>query len=130
MDGFIYMDHHATTPLDKRVLDEMMPYLTDEFGNASSRTHRWGWRAEEAVETARQQIADVLNCRNDEIVFTSGATESTNAAIKGVAWAYQDVGKTHLITTKTEHSATLDSCKALERQGFDVTYLDVDEYGR
>jgi cysteine desulfurase len=125
----IYMDHHATTPLDPRVLDAMMPYLTHEFGNASSRTHPWGWRAEEAVDAARQQVAAALNCRPDEVVFTGGATESNNLAIKGVAAAYRDRGKNHIVTAKVEHSAVLEPCQALERQGFAVTYVDVDRFG-
>ncbi|GIX05773.1 MAG: cysteine desulfurase IscS [Candidatus Poribacteria bacterium] len=126
----IYMDYHATTPLDPRVLEAMRPYLTEEFGNASSGTHRWGWHAEEAVETARQQLADVLGCRPDEVIFTSGATESNNLAIKGVAWAYRERGKDHLITSQAEHSSVLDTCKWLESEGFSVTYLPVDRYGR
>ncbi|MBM3215468.1 IscS subfamily cysteine desulfurase [Candidatus Poribacteria bacterium] len=124
----IYMDHQATTPLDPRVLDAMMPYLTHEFGNAASRNHSWGWHAEQAVDLARQQLADVLNCTPDEVVFTSGATESDNMAVKGIAWAYQDKGN-HIITTQTEHKAILDTCKVLEKQGFQVTYLPVDRYG-
>lgn len=124
----IYMDHHATTPLDPRVLEAMMPYLTTEFGNAASRTHVWGWHAENAVDTARAQLAEVLNCTPDEIIFTSGATESDNMAVKGIAWAYRDKGN-HIITTATEHKAILDSCKALEKDGFEVTYLPVDRYG-
>ncbi|MBT3267708.1 cysteine desulfurase [Candidatus Poribacteria bacterium] len=125
----IYMDHHATTPLDARVLDAMMPYLTHEYGNASSRTHPWGWHAEEAVDAARQQVAAALNCRPDEVVFTGGATESNNLAIKGVAAAYRDRGKRHIVTTKVEHSAVREPCQTLEGQGFAVTYLDVDRFG-
>lgn len=125
----IYMDHHATTPVDGRVLDAMMPYLTHEFGNASSRTHPWGWHAEEAVDKARQQVAAALNCRPDEVIFTGGATESNNLAVKGVAAAYRDRGKNHIVTTKIEHSAVLQPCQTLETQGCRVTYLDVDRYG-
>jgi cysteine desulfurase len=125
----IYMDNHATTPLDPRVLDAMMPYLTSEFGNAASRNHVWGWHAESAVDVARAQIAEVLNCTTDEVIFTSGATESDNMAVKGVARAYRDKGN-HIITTATEHKAILDSCKALEKEGFEVTYLPVDRFGR
>ncbi len=123
------MDHHATTPVDSRVLDAMMPYLTHEFGNASSRTHPWGWHAEEAVDHARQQVAAVLNCRPDEVIFTGGATESNNLAIKGVAAGYRERGRNHIVTTKVEHSAVQQPCQTLERQGFRVTYLDVDRYG-
>lgn len=124
----IYMDNQATTPLDPRVLDAMMPYLTNEFGNAASRNHVWGWHAESAVDIARNQLAEVLNCSADEVIFTSGATESDNMAVKGVARAYRDKGN-HIITTATEHKAILDSCKALEKEGFETTYLPVDRYG-
>src|ERR671936_1477302 len=125
----IYMDNNATTPLDPRVLQAMMPYLTTEFGNAASRSHAFGWKAEEAVEKAREQIANLIGGNEKEIVFTSGATESDNLAIKGVAEFYREKGD-HIITTRTEHKAVLDTCKRLERQGFRVTYLDVDKHGR
>src|SRR5437867_12254396 len=125
----IYMDNNATTPLDPRVLEAMMPYLTNEFGNAASRSHAFGWKAEEAVEKAREQIAELIGGNEKEIVFTSGATESDNLAIKGVAEFYKAKGN-HIITARTEHKAILDTCKRLERQGFEVTYLEVDKYGR
>src|SRR5256885_15654926 len=125
----IYMDNNATTPLDPGVLEAMMPYLTTEFGNAASRNHPFGWRAEEAVDRAREQIAALIGGNEKEIVFTSGATESINLALKGAAEFYQEKGK-HLITVRTEHKATLDTMKRLERQGFEVTWLDTDKYGR
>ena len=125
----VYMDNNATTPLDPRVLEAMMPYLTTEFGNAASRSHAFGWKAEEAVQKAREQIASLIGGNEKEIVFTSGATESDNLAIKGVAEFYREKGN-HIVTTRTEHKAVLDTCKRLERQGFDVTYLEVDKYGR
>ena len=124
----IYMDSHATTPLDSRVLEAMMPYLTDHFGNAASSTHLFGERAKEAVDAARGQVADLIGCSEEEIIFTSGATESDNLAVKGVAYQYRDRGN-HIITSVVEHHAVLDSCKALEESGFDVTYLPVDKYG-
>jgi cysteine desulfurase len=124
----IYLDHHATTPIDPVVLEAMMPYLTDRFGNASSTTHVYGWEAEEAVHTAREQVAALINARPEEIVFTSGATESDNLALKGIAWAYRERGN-HIITATTEHKAVLDTCKALEHQGFEVTYVPVDHTG-
>lgn len=125
----IYMDNNATTPLDPRVLNAMMPYLTESFGNAASRTHSFGWVAEAAVEKGREQIAQLINASSpDEIIFTSGATESDNLALKGVAWSYKSKGN-HIITQKTEHKAILDSCKYLQKEGFEVTYLDVDKYG-
>lgn len=124
----IYLDYAATTPLDKRVLDKMMPYLTSEFGNPASNSHAYGWTAEEAVEEARQNIAALIGADSKEIVFTSGATESNNLAIKGAAQFYKTKGK-HLITVKTEHKAVLDTMRELERQGFEVTYLDVQENG-
>lgn len=124
----IYMDYHATTPLDRRVLERMMPYLTDTFGNAASRSHSFGWAAEEAVEYARDQVAKLIGASGKEIVWTSGATESSNLAIKGVAEFYKDKGN-HLITLQTEHKATLDACKRLERQGYEVTYLPVSQDG-
>ncbi|XXQ67980.1 IscS subfamily cysteine desulfurase [Neisseriaceae bacterium B1] len=128
MNKPIYLDYAATTPLDKRVLDKMMPYLTNEFGNPASNSHAYGWTAEEAVENARAQIAKLINADSKEIVFTSGATESNNLAIKGAAQFYKTKGK-HLITVKTEHKAVLDTMRELERQGFEVTYLDVQENG-
>jgi cysteine desulfurase len=124
----IYMDNHATTPLDPRVLDAMMPYLTDRFGNAASRSHSFGWTAEAAVDHARDQIADLIGGTGKEIVFTSGATESINLALKGAAWFHQERGK-HIITAQTEHKATLDTCKRLEKEGFRVTYLPVGTDG-
>jgi cysteine desulfurase len=125
----IYLDNNATTPVDPRVLDAMLPYFREEFGNAASRSHAYGWRAEEAVEDAREKIAALIGASGKELVFTSGATESNNLAIKGVAEFYKDKGD-HIITTRTEHKCVLDTCKRLERQGFRVTYLDVDKAGR
>ena len=124
----IYMDYNATTPLDKRVLEAMIPYLTEHFGNAASRSHAYGWKAAEAVDTARQQVADLLGCTSKEIVFTSGATEAVNLAIKGVFEAFRQKGN-HIITVKTEHKAVLDTCQHLEKLGAEVTYLDVDVEG-
>lgn len=124
----IYLDHNATTPVDKRVLETMLPYFTEKFGNASSRTHAFGWVAEDAVKTAREQVAQLINCLAQEIIFTSGATEAINLAIKGVWENYQTKGK-HIITLKTEHKAVLDTCKSLERKGAEVTYLSVDREG-
>lgn len=124
----IYMDYGATTPVDPRVVDAMVPWLREHFGNPASRSHAWGWEAEEAVEKARQQVADLINADPREIVWTSGATESDNLAIKGAANFYKTRGK-HLITVKTEHKAVLDTMREMERQGFDVTYLDVKEDG-
>jgi cysteine desulfurase len=125
----IYMDNNATTPLDPRVLEAMMPFLTTEFGNAASRSHPFGWKAEEAVDEARERIAALIGGSDKEIVFTSGATESINLALKGAAEFYQEKGN-HFITSRTEHKATLDSCKRLERQGCEVTYLPTDKFGR
>ncbi|MFC6646355.1 IscS subfamily cysteine desulfurase [Granulicella cerasi] len=124
----IYMDNHATTPLDPRVLEQMMPYLTGIFGNAASRNHSFGWEAEQAVDKAREQIAKLIGCTSKEIIFTSGATESNNLAIKGVAEMYREKGN-HIITQMTEHKAVLDTCKKLEKQGFIVTYLPVQADG-
>ena len=126
----IYMDNHATTPVDPRVLDAMMPYFTGRFGNAASRNHSFGWAAEAAVSDARDAVAALVGARSPkEIVFTSGATESDNLAIKGVAHQYKDKGA-RIVTCKTEHKAVLDTCKRLEREGFVVTYLDPDTEGR
>jgi cysteine desulfurase len=124
----IYLDYGATTPCDPRVVDAMIPWLREHFGNAASRSHAWGWEAEEAIEKARQQVADLIGADPREIVWTSGATESDNLAIKGAAHFYQGKGK-HLITVKTEHKAVLDTMRELERQGFEVTYLDVKDNG-
>ena len=124
----IYLDNNATTPLDPRVLDAMMPYLTNKFGNAASRNHAFGWHAEEAVDYAREQIASLINCSPKEIIFTSGATESDNLAIKGVFEMYASKGN-HIITATTEHKAVLDTCKHIEKLGGQVTYLKVNEKG-
>ena len=124
----VYFDNHATTPLDPRVLDAMMPYLTSNFGNAASRNHAFGWTAEEAVEKARHQIAALIGASSKEIVFTSGATESNNLAIKGVAEMYAEKGD-HIITAATEHKAVLDTCKRLEKHGCRVTYMPVQHDG-
>ena len=124
----IYLDYSATTPVDPRVAEKMIPWLTEKFGNPASRSHAFGWEAEAAVEEARQEVANLVNADPKEIVWTSGATESDNLAIKGAAHFYSGKGK-HLITVKTEHKAVLDTCRELERQGFAVTYLDVQENG-
>ena len=126
----IYMDYSATTPVDKRVAEVMMKYLTmdGDFGNSGSRSHYYGWQAENAVDKARKQVADLVGADPREIVWTSGATESDNLAIKGIANFYQKKGK-HIITLKTEHKAVLDTCRQLEREGFEVTYLDPDSNG-
>ncbi len=124
----VYLDYGATTPVDPRVVDAMVPWLYEHFGNAASRSHAWGWEAEAAIETARGHVADLINADPREIVWTSGATESDNLALKGAAHFYQAKGK-HLITVKTEHKAVLDTMRELERQGFEVTYLDVLENG-
>jgi cysteine desulfurase len=125
----IFMDNHSTTPVDPRVLEAMLPYFTEKFGNAASRNHQLGWEAEEAVENARKQIAKLIRCDAKELVFTSGATESDNLALKGVAEMYKEKGN-HIITSMTEHRAILDTCKALEKRGLEVTYLPVDKEGR
>lgn len=124
----IYLDSAATTKIDPRVLEQMMPYLTEEYGNPASRSHSFGWTAEAAVEKARKQVADTVGCDEKEIIWTSGATESINLALKGAAQFYQEKGK-HLITIKTEHKATLDTMRELERIGFEVTYLNPEENG-
>jgi cysteine desulfurase len=124
----IYMDYGATTPVDQRVVDAMIPWLREHFGNPASRSHAWGWEAEAAVEKAREQVAALIGADPREIVWTSGATESDNLALKGAAQFYKTRGK-HLITVKTEHKAVLDTMRELERQGFEVTYLDVEEDG-
>ena len=124
----IYLDYGATTPVDPRVVDAMIPWLREHFGNPASRSHAWGWEAEEAVEKGRDQVAALIGADPREIVWTSGATESINLAIKGAAQFYKGKGK-HLITVKTEHKAVLDTMRELERQGFEVTYLDVQEDG-
>lgn len=124
----VYLDYSATTPIDPRVVDAMLPFLREDFGNPASRSHAYGWRAEEAVEEARANVASLVNCDPKEIVWTSGATESINLAVKGAAHFYKEKGR-HLITVKTEHKATLDTCRELEREGFEVTYLDVQENG-
>src|SRR6476661_4623815 len=124
----IYMDYGATTPVDPRVVDAMVPWLREHFGNPASRSHAWGWEAEAAVEKAREQVAALVGADPREIVWTSGATESINLALKGAAHFYKTRGK-HLITVKTEHKAVLDTTRDLERQGFEVTYLDVQEDG-
>ena len=124
----IYLDYSATTPVDPRVADKMIPFLRERFGNPASRSHAFGWDAEKAVEEAREQVARLVNADPREIIWTSGATESTNLAVKGAAHFYKDKGK-HLVTVKTEHKATLDTMRELEREGFEVTYLDVLDNG-
>ena len=124
----VYLDYSATTPVDPRVAQKMIPYLTEMFGNPASRSHPYGWTAEQAVEEAREHVAALLGADPREIVWTSGATEGNNLAIKGAALFYKDKGR-HLITQKTEHKATLDTCRELERQGFEVTYLDPEPNG-
>jgi cysteine desulfurase len=124
----IYMDYHATTPVDPRVVEVMLPFFTEHFGNAASRNHAYGWEAEQAVEKARRQIADLIGANSKEIVFTSGGTESDNLAIKGVAEMYAERGN-HIITVATEHKAVLDTCKKLQKRGCEVTYLGVGKDG-
>ncbi len=124
----IFMDNHSTTPMDPRVLEAMLPYFTQKFGNSASRNHQFGWEAEEAVENARKQIAKLIHCDAKEIVFTSGATESDNLALKGVVEMYKEKGD-HVITCSTEHRAVLDTCKSLEKRGIKVTYLPVGKDG-
>jgi cysteine desulfurase len=124
----VYMDYHATTPTDQQVVDAMLPYFTSTFGNPASRQHQFGWMAEEAVETSRAAIAQLLHAQPKEIVFTGGATEANNLALKGAAEAYKQKG-THIVTVSTEHKSVLDSCKKLEKSGYQVTYLPVDGFG-
>ncbi len=124
----IYLDYSATTPVDPRVAQKMIPYLTEHFGNPASRSHAFGWKAEEAVEQAREDVAALVRCDAKDLVWTSGATESINLALKGAAEFYKSKGR-HLVTVKTEHKATLDTMRELERRGFEVTYLDVDAEG-
>ena len=124
----IYLDYSATTPVDPRVVDAMVPWLRNHFGNPASRSHAYGWEAEKAVESARENVASLVNCDPRELIWTSGATESINLALKGAAHFYKDKGR-HLVTVKTEHKATLDTMRELEREGFEVTYMDVEPDG-
>jgi len=124
----VYLDYSATTPVDPRVVDAMIPFLREDFGNPASRSHAYGWKAEEAVEAARAHVADLVQCDPKEIIWTSGATESINLAVKGAAHFYKEKGR-HIITVRTEHKATPDTCRELEREGFEVTYLDVKDNG-
>lgn len=128
-EGFVYLDYQATTPCDPRVVEAALPYLTEHFGNPHSRNHIYGWEAEAAVETAREQIAALINATPSEVIFTSGATESNNLAIKGAAQFYKSKGKNHIITCVTEHKCVLDACRHLEQDGFEVTYLPVQKDG-
>ena len=123
----VYLDNSATTKMDERVLEEMLPYLKEDYGNASS-LYSLGRKSKKAIEDSREKVATILNCRPDEIYFTSGGSESDNTAIKGIARANRKKGK-HIITSKIEHLAVLDTCKELEKEGFEVTYLDVDKEG-
>ena len=129
MKNPVYMDYHATTPADKRVIEAMMPFFTEHFGNAASLQHRFGWIAKESVEIARKKIADAINAQTREIIFTSGATESNNLAIKGIAEAYRSKGN-HIITNVSEHKCVLESCRRMEKEGLTVTYLPVDRFGK
>src|SRR5437773_11830532 len=124
----IYLDYHATTPVDPRVVEAMLPYFSERFGNAASSNHPFGWAAGEAVENARKQVADLIGANAKEIVFTSGATESDNLAIKGVAGMYREEGN-HVVTCVTEHKAVIDTCKHLEKEGYRVTYPPVRKDG-
>ena len=124
----IYLDYQATTPCDPRVVEKMLPYFTEYFGNPHSRNHQFGWDAEAAVEIARHQVAEILGANPKEIIFTSGATESNNLALKGVAY-FNQAEKNHIITCVTEHKCILDTCRHLEQQGFKVTYLPVEDNG-
>ena len=124
----VFLDNHSTTRVDPRVLDAMLPYFSEDYGNASSKAHEFGWKADSAVDSGRRKIANFLNADNREIYFTGGATEAINLAIKGIAEANSFKGN-HIITTKVEHKAVLGTCKALERKGFEVTYLNTDMYG-
>src|SRR5258707_8096412 len=124
----IYLDYSATTPVDPRVAARMIPYLTEHFGNPASRSHAFGWESEKAVEEAREEVARLVNCDPKELVWTSGATEAINLALKGAAHFYRDKGK-HIVTVRTEHKATLDTVRELEREGFEATYLDVEDNG-
>jgi cysteine desulfurase len=125
----IYLDNNATTPVDSRVLEQMLPFFTEHYGNAASRTHQAGWYAEGAVESAREKVAELLGCEKQEIIFTSGATEAINIALTGIAKAYVAKGK-HIITSRTEHKAVLDVCSSLENEGYEISFLDVDREGR
>lgn len=128
-DGYIYLDYQATTPCDPRVVEAAFPYLTEQFGNPHSRNHTYGWEAEDAVESARAKIANLINANPTEVIFTSGATESNNLAIKGAAQFYKSKDKRHIITCVTEHKCVLDACRHLEQEGFEITYLPVQKDG-